>query len=326
MSGNPEQGRGIYSRELADRFGEAIDLGGEVEEIAFLRDVLARRTHRAYAPKPVPEPLLRLLTATALSASSKSDFQQATIIRVIDPEKRAALAALIPAMPWIGAAPVFLVFCGDARRLERIGQLRDHPETNGRLEGFFDAAVDAALVMQTFILAAEAAKLGCCPSASFATMPTARARSWACRIWSFPWPASASAIPRRPAISASACRRRSRFTPIATMMPPCPSGSMAMIARATPATRFRARSSATRRSSVMLHSTAGPRTRRDKPPRPRARPFRLIFADTASPSIEAPGSLLSRPAGRTRRDAIERNLPKQISTSRVPYCTAGSCV
>ncbi len=163
MSGNPEQGRGIYSRELADRFGEAIDLGGEVEEIAFLRDVLARRTHRAYAPKPVPEPLLRLLTATALSASSKSDFQQATIIRVIDPEKRAALAALIPAMPWIGAAPVFLVFCGDARRLERIGQLRDHPETNGRLEGFFNAAVDAALVMQTFILAAEAAKLGCCP-------------------------------------------------------------------------------------------------------------------------------------------------------------------
>ena len=99
----------------------------------------------------------------ALSASSKSDFQQASIIRVTNPEKRAALAALIPAMPSIGAAPVLFVFCGDARRLERIGELCGHPEPNGRLEGFFNAAVDAALAMQTFILAAEAVGLGCCP-------------------------------------------------------------------------------------------------------------------------------------------------------------------
>lgn len=152
-----------YAQQLADRFGEEIELGGDVEEILFLHEVLARRTHRAYAPKPVPEPLIRLLMMTALAASSKSDFQQATIIRVTDPKRRAALAALVPSMPWIGAAPVFLVFCGDAHRLERVGTLRGHPKRNGRLEGFFNAAVDAALVMQTFILAAEAAKLGCCP-------------------------------------------------------------------------------------------------------------------------------------------------------------------
>jgi FMN reductase [NAD(P)H] len=152
-----------YAEELTARFGEEIDLGGAVEDIPFLRQVLARRTYRKYAAKPVPEPLLRLLTATALSASSKSDFQQASIIRVGDAQSRAALAALIPAMPWIGEAPAFLVFCGDARRLDRIGKLRNHPESNGRLEGFFNAAIDAALVMQTFMLAAEAAGLGCCP-------------------------------------------------------------------------------------------------------------------------------------------------------------------
>lgn len=154
---------GSYAQELTARFGEEIELGGEVEDVPFLHQILARRTHREYAARPVPEPLLRLLTATALSASSKSDFQQATIIRVADAQSRAALAALIPAMPWIGEAPAFFVFCGDARRLDRIGQLRKHPESNGRLEGFFNAAVDAALVMQTFILAAEAAGLGCCP-------------------------------------------------------------------------------------------------------------------------------------------------------------------
>jgi hypothetical protein len=41
--------------------------------------------------------------------------------------------------------------------------MRGHPQENGRLEGFFNAAVDAALVLQTFILAAETAGLGCCP-------------------------------------------------------------------------------------------------------------------------------------------------------------------
>jgi FMN reductase [NAD(P)H] len=41
--------------------------------------------------------------------------------------------------------------------------LHGHVDDNGRLEGFFNAAIDTALVMQTFILAAETAGLGCCP-------------------------------------------------------------------------------------------------------------------------------------------------------------------
>src|SRR5207248_4987129 len=105
--------------------------------------------------RPVPEALLRLLLGAAFSASSKSDFQQASVIWVQDSARRDRLAALVPDMPWIGSAPVFLVFCGDAQRLERIGQVRGHPGDNGTLEGFFNAAIDAALVLQTFILAAD---------------------------------------------------------------------------------------------------------------------------------------------------------------------------
>src|SRR5439155_15911826 len=120
-------------------------------------------THRRYATQPVPEPLVRLLLGAAASASSKSDFQQASAIWVRDRRKRERLAALVPDMPWVGSAPVFLVFCGDAHRLERIGELRGHPQPSGSLEAFFNATVDAALVLQTFILAAETAGLGCCP-------------------------------------------------------------------------------------------------------------------------------------------------------------------
>jgi nitroreductase len=152
-----------YETEWRARFGDEAGLAPDLPDVPWLRQVLMRRTHRRYADRPVPEPLLRLLLATAFSASSKSDFQQASVIRVEDRRRRDRLAALIPDMPWIGNAPVFLVFCGDAYRLERIGELREHRQDNGKLEGFFNAAIDAALVLQTFILAAETAGLGCCP-------------------------------------------------------------------------------------------------------------------------------------------------------------------
>jgi FMN reductase [NAD(P)H] len=152
---------------IADRFGSET----RVAEIAptaglaasELARILARRTQRSYTDAPVPDGLVDLLLAVALSASSKSDFQQVSVIKLKDAQKRARIAAHFPAMPWIGNSPSFLVFCGDARRLERIGSLRGHPQRNGDIEAFLNASVDAALALQTFILAAEAVGLGCCP-------------------------------------------------------------------------------------------------------------------------------------------------------------------
>jgi len=162
-----------YEDEWRVRFGDAAGIPGEVPELPWLHQLLLRRTHRRYADRQVSEPLLRLLLAAAFSASSKSDFQQATIIRVEERARRDRLAVLVPDMPWIGNAPVFLVFCGDARRLERLAELRGHQVDNGKLEGFFNAAVDAALVLQTFILAAETAGLGCCPISVIRNHPDA---------------------------------------------------------------------------------------------------------------------------------------------------------
>jgi FMN reductase [NAD(P)H] len=162
-----------YEAEWRARFGDATGLPIDVPEVPWLRQLLIRRTHRRYADRPVPEPLLRLLLAAAFSASSKSDFQQASVVRVGDRALRERIAALVPDMPWIGIAPIFLVFCGDAHRLERIGELRGHTADNGRFEGLFNAAVDAALVLQTFILAAETAGLGCCPISVLRNHPDA---------------------------------------------------------------------------------------------------------------------------------------------------------
>jgi FMN reductase [NAD(P)H] len=152
-----------YSDLLNERFADGLDIDETAHNDGFLRQVLARKTVRRYSDAMPSDALVKLLTATALSTSAKSDFQQATILRLTDAGVRAQIGAMFPAMPWIGASPAFFIFLGDARRLQRIGVLRGKPVNNGTFEGFFNATVDAAIAMQTFILAAESQGLGCCP-------------------------------------------------------------------------------------------------------------------------------------------------------------------
>jgi len=153
----------FYKDALRGRFGHDVELGGEAPEHEWLRQVLGRRTQRRYTDRPVPDAVIRLLLAAAFSASSKSDYQQASVIWLRERARRDRLAALFPDMPWIGNAPVFLAFLCDARRLDQLGALHDIPQDNGALEGFFNATVDAALALQTCVLAAETLGLGTCP-------------------------------------------------------------------------------------------------------------------------------------------------------------------
>ena len=150
--------------EIIDyRFGYDTGIGADMPADGPLAAILSRRTHRRYSDRPVPDALLDVLLACAQSASAKSDLQQYSIVLLKDAAKRGAIAELIPSMPWIGTAPVFMVYCGDIRRAQRVSELRGHVNVNNTLDSFMNAAVDAALAMQCFTLAAEAAGLGCCP-------------------------------------------------------------------------------------------------------------------------------------------------------------------
>ena len=148
---------------LVARFGQERTTSHSALSDPVLARILRRRTHRRYRPEPVEPSLLDALLDIAFSASSKSDYQQASVIIVENAQTRQALADLVPAMPWVGTSPAFLIFCADAARLEAICRLRGHPLPNRNLEAFFNASVDAALVLQSFILAAEQIGLGCCP-------------------------------------------------------------------------------------------------------------------------------------------------------------------
>jgi len=147
---------------LHHRFGEHLD-PPSLPHADALTALNERSVCRRYKPDPVPEAVVRLLCATALAAPTKSDLQQATLVRVADPAKRAAIAGLLPGSPWIAGAPELFIFCADGWRFRRLFEKRKAAFVNEHLDAFFNASVDAAIALGTFVAAAELAGLGACP-------------------------------------------------------------------------------------------------------------------------------------------------------------------
>ena len=140
-----------------------LELADDLPHLAALTALNERAVCRRYRADPVPEALIGLLCASALAAPTKSDLQQATLIRVADAAKRAAICARLPGSPWLAKAPELFVFCADGYRLRRLFARRNAEFPNEHLDAFFNATVDAALALGAFVSAAELAGLGTCP-------------------------------------------------------------------------------------------------------------------------------------------------------------------
>lgn len=155
------------SKSIADlieaRFGTPTNVGTQMPAEGTLASILERRTQRQYTDQMIEDELLEVLIACGLSASSKSDLQQASIVVVDDPVNRELIGSWIPSMPWITQAPRFLVFCADHSRIRIAAEMRDKPFPNDNVDQFMNSAIDAGLVMQTLTMAAESVGLGCCP-------------------------------------------------------------------------------------------------------------------------------------------------------------------
>jgi FMN reductase [NAD(P)H] len=145
---------------LRARFG--IDLPGtEVpDEISILID---RRVTRRYTEQDVPDSLLDALLAAAQSAPAKSDLQQFSVVVMRDRSRIKQIADWIGTMDWIATAPVFLVWCGDMRRGQRLCAMHRMPHANNNMDTFLNTAVDCTLAMGQFMAAADAVGLGTCP-------------------------------------------------------------------------------------------------------------------------------------------------------------------
>ncbi len=148
------------SEHLRARFG--IEIPGAQAPDAIV-PLLDRRVVRRYRDEPVPDSLLDALLAAAQSAPAKSDLQQYSVVVMRDHTRIKQIADWIGTMDWIATAPVFLVWCGDMRRGQRLCERHAMPHANNNLDTFLNTAVDCSLAMSAFMVAAEAVGLGTCP-------------------------------------------------------------------------------------------------------------------------------------------------------------------
>ena len=117
---------------------------------------------RRYRPDAVPAELVETIVAAGQRSSTSSNLQMYSVVAVTDATVRARLAGLCGDQDHIAQAPVFLAWCADLSRLDRVCRRRGVRQETGYVENFLVAAVDAAIIMQSATLAAESLGLGMC--------------------------------------------------------------------------------------------------------------------------------------------------------------------
>jgi FMN reductase (NADPH) len=127
-----------------------------------IEQIYAHYSVRRYKPDPVPRQTVEAVVAAGQRASTSSNLQTYSVVAVVDEGKRQRLAELCGGQRQIRQAPVFLAWCADLNRLDRVCQMRGYEQITAYLESFLVAAVDAALAMQNAALAAESLGLGMC--------------------------------------------------------------------------------------------------------------------------------------------------------------------
>lgn len=117
---------------------------------------------RRYKSDPVDREMVEEIVAAGQRASTSSNMQCYSVVVVTDAEKRARLAELCGNQEHIRQAPLFLAWCADLSRLERVCERRGYEQVSENVESFLVSAVDVALAMQNATLAAESLGLGMC--------------------------------------------------------------------------------------------------------------------------------------------------------------------
>ena len=163
--------RNAVQSALAARYGHTVPVPEGLSGLPELLRIARQTSHRSWTGAEVSAEMVQFLAACGMAAPSKSHLQQADIVDVRDADKRAAIHALVPGMPWMADAPALLVFCANGRRFQRLFERFKLPFNNDHLDAFFNPVVDASLVMMNFIHAAGVAGMVSCPISMIRNAP-----------------------------------------------------------------------------------------------------------------------------------------------------------
>lgn len=129
---------------------------------ATLNVLRAHGSVRHYKRDPLPVSIVQTIVGAAQRASTSSNVQAYSVVAVTDQARRDELARLSNNQAHISQAPLFLAWCADLARLERVCALRGYRQAVEGVENFLIAAFDAIIAAQNAAVAAEALGLGIC--------------------------------------------------------------------------------------------------------------------------------------------------------------------
>lgn len=125
--------------------------------------IMAHRSIRAFAERPLPPGLLETLVTAGTRASTSSNMQAYSVISVAEPDRKKKLAELCADQKQIHQSAAFLVFCADLHKLTHCCVMHGtDASAAGQAEALLIAVIDTALVMQNVAIAAESHGLGIC--------------------------------------------------------------------------------------------------------------------------------------------------------------------
>ena len=127
-----------------------------------IRQLYARKSVRAFADRPIEEPVVQTILEAATMAPSAGNQQLYTILRITDPALLERLADSCDHQPFIARGKLVLVFCADCLKwYDAFASVGCAPRKPG--PGDLLLAMDDALIAaQNAVVAAEAFGIGSC--------------------------------------------------------------------------------------------------------------------------------------------------------------------
>jgi nitroreductase len=120
------------------------------------------RSIRKFTDEPLSEEMVRDVIGAGLAAATSSNLQGATVIRVRNPETRAAVAELAGGQTYVETAAAFFVGCADLHRSATVCERNGGSFSAGMTEHMIIATTDCAIAAQSSVAAAESLGLGIC--------------------------------------------------------------------------------------------------------------------------------------------------------------------
>ncbi|MCF8070359.1 MAG: oxygen-insensitive NADPH nitroreductase [Desulfobacterales bacterium] len=127
-----------------------------------IRLLKSHRSIRKFTNQPIDEELLLEMIRAGQCAATSSFLQGTTVIRVKNPKHRKKIAVLAGNQQYVETAAEFLMFCADLKRSGDCCEMHGKTVAEGFTEHFIIATVDAALMAQNVVIAAESEGLGIC--------------------------------------------------------------------------------------------------------------------------------------------------------------------